>query len=159
MHMLNLLNESIINILRPRPNGHFQAHFLELKYLIPIKISLKFDPKGSITNIPALVQIMAWRRSGDKPLSEPMMVNLPTHKCVTRHQWVKIIFLKMSNYQLATNKCLIWCCPWETLDTQFISDHSVFRRRSLILHCPSIFPRNYITLKQTWTIFQRDFGH
>ena len=22
---------------------------------------------------------MAWRRSGDKPLSEPMMVSLPTH--------------------------------------------------------------------------------
>ena len=32
---------------------------------------------------------MAWRRSGDKPLSEPMVVRLPTHKCVTRPQWVK----------------------------------------------------------------------
>ena len=31
---------------------------------------------------------MAWRRSGDKPLSEPMMVSLPTHICVTRPQWV-----------------------------------------------------------------------
>ena len=37
-------------------------------------------------NIPALVQIMAWRRLGDKPLSEPMMVSLPTHICVTRPQ-------------------------------------------------------------------------
>ena len=40
---------------------------------IPIEISLKFIPKGPINNIPALVQIMAWRRTGDKPLSEPMM--------------------------------------------------------------------------------------
>ena len=32
---------------------------------------------------------MAWRRSGDKPLSEPMMVRLPTHICVTRPQRVK----------------------------------------------------------------------
>ena len=32
---------------------------------------------------------MAWHRSGDKPLSEPMMVSLPTHICVTRPQWVK----------------------------------------------------------------------
>ena len=40
---------------------------------ISIKISLKFVPKGPISNIPALVQIMAWRRSGDKPLSESMM--------------------------------------------------------------------------------------
>ena len=35
--------------------------------------SLEFVPKGRINNIPALVKIMAWRRSGDKPLSEPMM--------------------------------------------------------------------------------------
>ena len=51
-------------------------------------ISLKFVPKGPINNNPALVQIMAWRRSGDKPLSEPMMVSLLTHICVTRPQWV-----------------------------------------------------------------------
>ena len=31
---------------------------------------------------------MAWRRPGDKPLSEPMMVSLLTHICVTRPQWV-----------------------------------------------------------------------
>ena len=49
---------------------------------------MKFVPKGPINNIPALVQIMAWRRPGDKPLSEPMMVSLPTYICVTRPQWV-----------------------------------------------------------------------
>ena len=31
---------------------------------------------------------MAWHQSGDKPLSEPMMVNLLTHICVTRPWWV-----------------------------------------------------------------------
>ena len=31
---------------------------------------------------------MAWRRSGDKPWSEQMMVSLLTHICVTRPQWV-----------------------------------------------------------------------
>ena len=31
---------------------------------------------------------MAWRRPGDKPLSEPIMVRLPTHICITRPQWV-----------------------------------------------------------------------
>ena len=36
---------------------------------------------------------MAWRRPGDKPLSEPMMVILPTHICVTRPQWVKPVGL------------------------------------------------------------------
>ena len=55
---------------------------------ISIKISLKFVPKGPIINNPALIQMMAWRRPGDKPLSEPMMVRLMTHICVTRPQWV-----------------------------------------------------------------------
>ena len=32
---------------------------------------------------------IAWRRPGDKPLSEPMMVSLLTHICATRPQWVK----------------------------------------------------------------------
>ena len=43
-----------------------------------------FVPKYSIDNIPTLVQIMALRRSGDMPLSEPMMVSLLTHICVSR---------------------------------------------------------------------------
>ena len=37
-------------------------------------MSLKFVYKGPINNIPALGQIMAWRRLGDKPLYEAMMV-------------------------------------------------------------------------------------
>ena len=54
------------------------------------KISLTFVPKGPINNIPALVQIMAWRRSGDKPLSEPVVVSLLADICVTKPQWVKV---------------------------------------------------------------------
>ena len=41
---------------------------------ILIKISLEFVSKEPINTILALVQIMAWHRSGDKPLSEPMIV-------------------------------------------------------------------------------------
>ena len=67
----------------------FTCIFLNENVWIPIKVSLKFVPKGQINNIPAMVQIMAWRRPGDKPLSEPMMVSLPTHICVVRPQWVK----------------------------------------------------------------------
>ena len=84
------------NTLRPRQNGRrvaddtFKRIFLNENVRISIKISLKFVPKGSVNNNPALVQIMAWRRSGDKPLSEPMMVSLLTHICITRRQWVKI---------------------------------------------------------------------
>ena len=66
------------------------------KYELSLKISLKFVPKFQINNIPALIQIMAWRRPGDKPLSEPMIVILLTHICVTRPQWV--------NYSLSKQK-------------------------------------------------------
>ena len=83
-----------VNSLRPRQNGHYNADdifkciFLNENVWFPTKISLKFVPKGPINNIQALVLIMVWRRPGDKPLSEPMMVSLPTHICVTRPQWV-----------------------------------------------------------------------
>ena len=83
-----------INTLRPRQNGRhfaddtFKPIFLNENIRISIKISLKFVPKVPINNISALVQIMAWRPPGDKPLSEPMMVCLLTHICVTRPQWV-----------------------------------------------------------------------
>ena len=68
-----------VNTLRPRQNGRhfadiFKCIFLNENVWISLKISLKFVPKGSINNIPALVQIMAWCHSGDKPLSEPMML-------------------------------------------------------------------------------------
>ena len=55
-----------INTLRPRRNGQhfaddiFKCIFFNENVLISIKISLKFVPKGPISNIPALVQIMAW---------------------------------------------------------------------------------------------------
>ena len=81
---------STFNILRPRQYGRhfaddiFKCISLNENVWIPVEISLKYVPKGPINNIPALVQIMAWRRSGENPLSEPMMVGLPTHICVTR---------------------------------------------------------------------------
>ena len=83
-----------VNLLGPKQNGcHFaddvfKRIFYNENVWISLKISMKFVPKAPINNIPALVQMMAWRRPGDKPLSEPMMVNLLIHVCVARPQWV-----------------------------------------------------------------------
>ena len=80
-----LVDSCHFNTSRPRQNGRrfaddtFKRIFLNENVRISIKISLKFVPKGPINNNPALVQIMAWRLPGDKPLSEPMMVRLLTH--------------------------------------------------------------------------------
>ena len=84
----------VVNTLRLRQDGRhfadaiFKCIFWDENAWILIKVSLKFVHKGQSNNIPALVQIMAWRWPGDKPSSEPMMVSLPTHICVTRPQWV-----------------------------------------------------------------------
>ena len=87
-----------VNTLRPRENGRhfaddiFKCIFFNENAWISLRISLKFVPKVRINNILALVQKMAWRRPGDKPLSEPVMVSLLTHICVTRPQWVNYVF-------------------------------------------------------------------
>ena len=91
---------TILNTLRPRQDGRhfpddiFKCIFLNENVRISIDISLKFVSKGLINNIPALIQIMAWRRPGDKPLSEAMMESLLTHMCVTRPQWIKRLYGK-----------------------------------------------------------------
>ena len=98
-----------VNTLRPRQNGrHFPDDILKWIFLnenvwILIKISLKFVPRGPINSIPALVQIMDWCQPGNKPLSEPMMVTLQMHICVTRPQWIKCVlcwrnFLKIGQF-------------------------------------------------------------
>ena len=108
------------NTLRPRQNGRhyaddiFKCIFLNEHVWFPIKISLKFFPKGQINKIPALVKIMAWRRPGAKPLSEPMMVNLTTHICVIRPQWVKLVVLvvsRVSHFIMSVESWFqVWCC-------------------------------------------------
>ena len=111
----NASGTRVLNTLRPRRNGRhfaddiFKCIFLNENVWITVKISLKFVPKGPINKIPALVQIMAWLRPGDKPLSEPMMISLPTHICVTRPQWVKCAINKNIRFydsEAAINACL-----------------------------------------------------
>ena len=69
-----------INAMRPQQNGpqfadnNFKCIFFNEKVWILIKISVKFVGNSPINNKPALVQIMAWRQTGDKPLSEAVMV-------------------------------------------------------------------------------------
>ena len=43
------------------------------KFWVLILISLKFVLKIPNDNKPALVQVMAWRQAGDKPLPEAML--------------------------------------------------------------------------------------
>ena len=84
-----------VNTLRSRKSRcHFTDYIFKCIFFnenvwILNKFSLKFVPQGSITNIPALIQIMAWCRPGNKPLSILMMVTLLMQICITLPQWVK----------------------------------------------------------------------
>ena len=62
---------SSINKLRPKKNANYFAGDIFKcicydEYMISNNISLNFAPEGQINNSPALVQIIAWCRPGDK---------------------------------------------------------------------------------------------
>ena len=72
------LTESPLNALMPKkigrhfPDDMFNPIFLNENVRISIRISSKFVPGGQIDKKSALVQVMAWRKWGDKLFSEPM---------------------------------------------------------------------------------------
>ena len=121
-----------INTWRSRQDGRhfpvdsFKCIFSNENVWISIKISLKFVLKSPINNIPALMQIMAWRRPGAKPLPELMMVRLTTHIYVTRPQWANLcILIIFSNWMYNLSF-------WRTV-SPFMSDKSSRNGNNIIL--------------------------
>ena len=84
-----------------------------------IKIALKFAPNGPINNIPALVQIMTWRRSGDKPLSGPVMVSSRTHICIYDTLDHQILLNKLKYYDV-NDISLKWFSSYLTGRQQYV---------------------------------------
>ena len=76
---LNVLAKKF-KTLRPRRNWKnftddiLKPIFFDENVWISTNISLTFVSKGPINNSPPLVEMMAWRRPGDQPLSEPVIV-------------------------------------------------------------------------------------
>ena len=54
-------------------DGIFKCTFLNENDEKPIQILLKSLPRSPIDNTTAVAQVMAWSRTGDKTLPEPMM--------------------------------------------------------------------------------------
>ena len=107
------------NTLRPRQNGRhftddvFKCVFVNENARILLKISVKFVSKVPFNNIPALI-LMAWYRSGDKPLSEPVKVSLLTHACI----------------------CVAWL--------QWVKAHAYRKLAPKSIPCPQISPEKYV---------------
>ena len=135
----------MINTLRPRQNGRhfpddiFKCIFLNENVSISNIISLKFISKGPINNIPALIQIMARRRPGDKPISEQMMVSLLTHICVTRQCT-----------RLWTANTVTGCEVWELLWTQVLKSKCELLLNYHFLCVIVLIYREYETSIEIW---------
>ena len=90
------LLDSTFNTLRPKlkdrnfANYIFKCIFLNENCCIVIAISLKYVLRGPIINMLTMVQIMVWRRRGDKPLSEPKKAQFTEAymRPITRPKWV-----------------------------------------------------------------------
>ena len=111
-----------------------------------MKISLKFVPKGTINNIPALVQIMAWHRPGETSLRELIMVSLLMHIWVTRPQWV--IPLCTNFFSRNTNMYLQFLSFLDTDMTQVVEILSHGRQGP-----------NYFTLSMSWVLMTQEARH
>ena len=77
-YLINYLLCCLTHLPREKNGRHFaddifRCIFVNEYFRILIRISLKLVSNDPIDNNPALVKIMAWRRKGDKSLSQPML--------------------------------------------------------------------------------------
>ena len=89
--LIDILTSVQLNTLWPERKGsHFAGdiskyNFMKDTFGILIKISLIFVAKGPIDNKSALVQVVAWYQTGDKPIRDPMVTMLTdiyvSHHC------------------------------------------------------------------------------
>ena len=143
------------NSLRPRRNRRhfaddaddiFKCIFLNKNVSILIKTSLKVIPKGPINSIPALVQILASPLSGDKPLSESVMLSI-LHICDTLYQWVTQA-LPGCIKQLVLSK--FYAILWNVYYFRWFLDWF-----TLVPHCPgrfAIYVNSFWLHIQVWAI-------
>ena len=150
---------SVINTSRPRQNcSHFAYDIFKCMFLIEnvwisLMISLKFVPKGTINDIPALVQIMVWRCPSDKPLSEPMMVSLLTQIGIPRLQWAnchwnEYVFI----FDLGNSWCY-YCVFFEIV--QFVSVFTLatgWIKHAILLAFPALTVMKMCHLRVCYTL-------
>ena len=130
-----------LNWSPPGQNGRhsaddmFKCIFLNENIWISNKISLKYVPWGVIDNMTALVQITAWRRPGDKPLSGPMLTihrriyaPLGADELRTNEIWIKtkIFWPQWVN---------MWPCPsfWQYTKSDSVNYRLIFDSKNKIL--------------------------
>ena len=95
----------------------FKYSFVNENVLISIKCSLKFVSEGPIDIKPLLVQVMAWRRKGDKPLSEPMIPFNNAYEMIINTLYPVvgaslIISTEMNDRYILKVRCILFVGHW-----------------------------------------------
>ena len=81
-NLLSLIILGTINSSPPEQYGRYLADdifrciFVDEKFCILIKNSLKFVSTGPVDKTTASVRVIVWRRTSDKPLSEAILTQL-----------------------------------------------------------------------------------
>ena len=92
-HRMRVLTHlSLFKIAANLADDNFNWIFLNENDRILVQISLEFVPMSPIDNKAALIQVMAWWRRGDKPLSEPILAHWGVMTSLLRHNDVATSF-------------------------------------------------------------------
>ena len=134
---------------------HFQMHFYEWKLLY---FDLNFTevlPEGPIDNKPALVQVMAWHRTGSKPSPEPISQSSLGHICGTRGRWVNESLLLFNGYMMQdfVPLSISWHYSWWKKIGHL--QHSQWKDRSLSLKHFT----NVLVIHWLLGVSQQNVGH
>ena len=82
---------------------HFAGNLFKCIFVNEFRMSIlilqTFVPKGLLNNKSALVQVMSWRRTADKPLPEPMLTQFTDAYMYTRGRWDKNCSLCRSKHR------------------------------------------------------------
>ena len=126
-------------------DDNFKSVFMNDKFFILIRISLKFVPKTAIDNKAALVQGMAWRRTGDNPLPDWLNQCWPSslpHICGTRGRWVNKLAIICPHTMACSlfgakpsSKPMLFYCQldsWDPISVKFKSKYEDFHSRKSI---------------------------
>ena len=96
---------------------HFQIHFWGNIFCILIQIAIKSVHGDSTNSQPVLVQMMAWHRTGDKQLSEPLLSLYSLSDNMSYHQisWgleapILDFFPTKLYFTSFIHSCIFWQC-------------------------------------------------
>ena len=98
----------------------FSIAFINENVSISVKFWLKFVPNVRINNILSLVQTMAWRTPGNKPLPERMIASLLTHIWCRHHMQIISLLLALCisggfrSQRYTYFLSFLWCTPEHT---------------------------------------------